>query len=225
MTTVINEKSRRSFIRKLMAATAATAVLASCKKDDPEKTIINLKTAIAAEAKARESYLAFSEQAEKELLFRLANMIRALAAAEDIHFKNHNNVLKKLGENEEKYDQTRELLPLNNTEENIQSAIVAETHEYEEMYPGFISTANKEDCGAAIDSFTWARFAEENHANELTRALLILQEVGNDKTLPSVWFVCPQCGGLFTRHFDKCLFCKLETDKQKYDPLKFISII
>ena len=214
---ILNEESRRSFIKKFAVA---SVVLASCKDDTPEKTIANLKEAVIAEANAKAKYVEFADRATKEGYRKVANLFNAVAAAESIHLKNHNAVLKKLGE-KEVIIQDVGLPTVNDTIANLEVAIAGETHEFKEMYPGFISTANKEECGAAVESFKWAISAEENHAMQFSLMLEIIKEGGTDEVLPKAWFVCPQCGGLFTQDFSKCLFCKAETDRQFYIPIIF----
>ena len=215
--TIFNEASRRSFLKKI-AAVATVFASPSCKKD-PKDTIANLKVAITAEININATYTAFSEKAKDEGYRNIANMFRAAAFAETIHANNHNAVLKKLGEQE--FRPTAVTPTVNSTQENLQTAIDGETYEYTEMYPGFLATAKKEDFGAAIDSFTWANLAEGNHASEFSEALRILQAIGSDEILPSKWFICEQCGGMFTNYFTKCLFCRAETDRQHYIPKVF----
>ena len=209
----ISGESRRSFLKKFTAGVTAVFVSSSCS-GDPEDTIANLKVAIACEINAAATYRAFSEKAREEGYRNLFNMFRAAAAAEDIHLKNHNDVLKKLCEPQYKPD--AEPKPVYSTEENLQTAINGETQEYTVMYPGFLSKAKKEDCKPAVKSFTWANLAEENHASEFIEALRILKESGSDDYLPSKWFVCPQCGGMFRINSTKCLFCRAEDARQYF---------
>lgn len=201
--------------------TAIIAVFASCSKD-PENTIVNLQTAIIGEINANAAYKAYQAKAEDEGYWKIANLFEAAAAAENIHVKNHKAVLKKLGEPEFVMTAALTKEPIvKSTAENLQNALAIENHEYEEVYPGFIRTAQKEKCGDAVDTFTWANLAEENHSGWFEEALDVLQKTESDKTFTSVWFVCAQCGGLFKNNFSKCRFCQAETEKQYFKPLVF----
>jgi len=200
---------------------AVVAVFASCSKE-PENTIVNLKVAITGEINTYATYSAFAKKADEEGYRYIANMFRAAAAAEDIHAKNHNDVLKKLGE--PVFNPTAETPTVNSTAENIQATVDGETSEYTETYPGFIAIAKKEKCEDAVRSFTLANLAEENHESLFSEALRILKEPGgSDKTVSSKWWVCTQCGGLFKAPFDKCLLCKADTDRQYFIPREFFA--
>ena len=218
--TILNKESRRSFLKKFSAAVAAVFV-SSCKDDDPKDTIINLKAAITAETNVNAIYTAYAAKAQDEGYRKISNMFRSAAYAEKIHAGNHNDVLKKLGEPE--FKPTAETPTVKSTVENLLTAIASETREYQEMYPSFIATAQKEKCGAAVDSFTWASFAEQNHAGEFSEALRILEEFESEATLPAKWFICKQCGGMFKGGFTKCGICRTDADRQHYIPEVFDS--
>jgi len=196
---------------------AVVAVFVSCS-DKHENTIANLKVAITRETNASKTYEAFAAKATEEGYRNISNMFRAVAAAEAIHIDNHNNVLKKLGEPE--FMPAAETPSVNSTEENIQAAINGEDNEYTVIYPGFIATAKKENCKDAVSSFTWANLAEKNHSEQFSEALKILRTTG-DRSTPSKWFVCAQCGGIFKISFTKCLICKADTDRQYFIPKVF----
>ena len=196
---------------------AVVAVFVSCS-DKHENTIANLKVAITGETETIAIYTAFSAKATEEGYRNIANVFRAVAAAEGIHVRNHNDVLKKLGEQE--YKPTAGTPTVNGTVENIQAAIDGETHEYTVKYPSLIATAKKEKCDAAVTSFTLAKLAEENHERQFTEMLIILREK-SDKEVPSKWFVCTQCGGIFTSPFQVCLLCKADTERQYFIPKVF----
>ena len=191
------------------------SVFASCK-DDNENTIANLKVAISGEINARAKYLAFADKADEENYRSVANMFRAAAAAENIHAKTHNDVLKKMGEPE--LTTTAVTPTVNSTSENLRTAIDIETQEYTMTYPGFIATAKKEKCNNAVETFELANLAEENHSKHFSTALTAIE---SGKTAPLVFFVCMRCGGLFTENFTKCRLCQKETDQQYYKPLVF----
>ena len=94
----------------------------------------NLAAAFAGESQANRKYLAFAKQAEAEKLPQVAKLFRAAAEAETIHAHTH---LRNMG-------------MIKTTAENLKSAIEGETHEFTEMYPGFISEAQDEKQSVAI---------------------------------------------------------------------------
>ena len=198
----------------LLVGVVAFFVSCSDKHDD---TVANLKVAIIGEINTYATYMAFAEKAEKDGYRNIANMFRAAAAAENIHARNHNDVLKKMGE-PEFIRPTAKTLTVNGTAENIQAALDGETHEFTVTYPGFIATAKKEKCDDAVRSFSLANLAEENHESQFSKAL----EEGNEN-VPSKWFVCTQCGGLFDEPFTKCRLCKTDSERQYFIPMEFVA--
>ena len=187
-------------------ATAA-AVAASCGNSHPEKTIENLKAAVIGETNASAKYQAFSAKASEEGFYNIARMFAAAAVAEDVHIKNHNAVLMKLGE--ESFHPVAEEPKVLGTADNIQSAVEGEHHENGVMYPNFITTATREKCASAVISFTWAKDAEAVHAKLYAETLDILMKAGADTTVLDVWYVCPKCGNLFNtiEGLNSCSLC------------------
>ena len=194
------------------------AVFVSCS-EKPDDTIANLKKAITGEVNSIAIYRAFSAKALEEGHKNIANVFRAVAVAEEIHLKNHNEVLKKMGESE--FHPTAETPTVNSSVENLHAAIDGETNEFAVLYPDFISTAKKGNFSDAERSFTLAKLAEENHAVRLSDVLNIILTTENDKTFPSKLFVCTECGGMFTAPFTRCLICKADAERQFYQPRMF----
>ena len=205
----------KRFFHMTILFVAVVSVFVSCKKEY-ESTIVNLKVSITHETNSRAKYLAFAEKAEEEGYKSIANMFRAVAKAESIHARSHNDVLIKLGELE--FTATAETPTVKSTIENLQAAIDDEKKEYTVTYPGFIATAKKEKCNNAIETFTLANLAEENHEMRFSE---VLKAIENKQTVPLVFFVCARCGGMFTNHFSKCGICQTDTERQYYVPLVF----
>ena len=61
--------------------------------------------------------------------------------------------------------------PIGTTEENLVSAIVGETHEYTDMYPGMAATARDEGFEEIADWFDTLAKAEKSHAGRFQKAL------------------------------------------------------
>ena len=107
----------------------------------------NLASAFAGESQANRRYLAFAKKAKEDGYPNLAKLFKAAAAAETVHAHNHLRVMGGIG----------------STVENVEEAISGETHEFKEMYPGFIATAKKAGESQAVWSFDVALQVEKVH--------------------------------------------------------------
>ena len=67
------------------------------KKEASYITYENLQTAYSKSIRHRYMYTLFVKQAEKERQKQIANLYRAIARSEDIHAKNHAQLLKSKG--------------------------------------------------------------------------------------------------------------------------------
>jgi len=179
----------------------------------PVKTIENLKAAYNGESTASAKYAAFAEKAKAEGFDTIAVMFLATSKAEAIHAANHLKVLEKLGETVAAPEIGKfEVLT---TAENLGDAINGETHEVDNMYPGYIETATEEKSTDAVKSFSWAVDTETKHQEFYQKALAALN-AGSESSLASKWFVCPVCGNAYDAGSltDACDFCM--TPKEKY---------
>ncbi|MBI2874417.1 MAG: rubrerythrin family protein [Firmicutes bacterium] len=150
-------------------------------------TTQNLKEAFAGESQANRRYLAFARKAEAEGMKGIARLFRAAAEAETIHALSHLQVLGEVG----------------STEDNLRAAASGETYEFEQMYPGFISTAKNEENGPAEKTFTYAMKAEMVHADLFRQAL---QRIGSGAE--PYYYVCGVCGHITdSEPADKCPIC------------------
>lgn len=136
----------------------------------------NLKNAFAGESQAHIKYVAFADKAEKENFPNVARLFRANSYAEQVHATNHLRTLSGIG----------------NTSENIKAAIEGETFEVEEMYPAYVSVAEKQQEKGAETMTKWALEAEKVHA-ELYKKALESVESGQDME-PKPIHVCQVCG-------------------------------
>jgi rubrerythrin len=136
----------------------------------------NLQEAFAGESQANRKYLAFAKKAEDDGMAQVAKLFRAAAEAETIHAHAH---LRVLG-------------GIKTTEENLKEAVAGEGHEFKEMYPGFLATAQKEGNKPAEFSFKNALAVEEIHHGLYSKALASVQS-GSDLPATAI-YVCPVCG-------------------------------
>ena len=146
--------------------------------------------AFAGESQANRKYSGFAEQADSEGFKNIARLFRAASEAEAIHAK---KLLKAMGS-------------LKTTKENIQGSISGETHEYTQMYPGFLAEAQAEKKSDYALVFTYAMKAEEVHAGLYKEAQNALNNK-MDMSNRTVW-LCPVCGNIFLGQApEKCTIC------------------
>ena len=139
-------------------------------------TTEDLQAAFAGESQANRKYLAFAAKAEKEGFSQVARLFRAVAEAETIHAHSHLKVLDGV----------------KGTAENLKAAMDGESYEFNEMYPGFIKTAEAEGNKKAVRSMTYAMEVEKIHHDLFKQALAAI-EGGADLESLSIYF-CPVCG-------------------------------
>lgn len=139
-------------------------------------TIDDLKEAFAGESQANRRYLAYGEQAAKDGFPGVAKLFRAVAAAETIHALAH---LRAMG-------------GVAGTVANLEDAMAGEKHEFTEMYPPMLATAQAEGNKAAARSMRFALEVEKVHYALFTEALAAVA-AGTDLAAVET-HVCPHCG-------------------------------
>ena len=128
------------------------------------KTVQNLKDAFAGESQANRRYLYFAKVADVEGYPDVAGLFRDTAEGETGHAHGHMDFLKPIGD-----PATGE--PFGDTEKNLKSAVIGETHEYTDMYPGMARTAREEGFAEIADWFETLAKAEKSHAGRFGQAL------------------------------------------------------
>jgi rubrerythrin len=146
----------------------------------------NLMEAFAGESQANRKYTAYAKQAEKEGKMNAAKLFRAASDAETLHALKHFEVAGKIGD----------------TAANLKDAVAGETHEYKDMYPGFVKTAEDEGNKAAVRTFTYAMKAEEVHARLYAEAL---ENMDNAEEV--FYYLCPVCGNIEKARPENCPIC------------------
>ncbi len=160
------------------------------------KTTKNLQDAFAGESQANRKYLAFAQKAEKEGFAQVAKLFRAVAEAETIHAHSHLRVLDGI----------------QSTAENLKGAMAGEKHEFTDMYPGFIKTAEKEGNKKAVNSMSNAMDVEKIHYDLFAQALKAI-ESGKDLESLEI-YVCPVCGHTEIGEApDRCPICNVKKEK------------
>ena len=164
------------------------------------KTNDNLAAAFAGESQANRKYLAYAEAAEKDGFAQVARLFRAVAAAETIHALAH----------------FRALGAVKGTGENLKDALAGEKHEFEEMYPDFVATAEAEGARQALMSLKYAMEVEKVHHGLFAEALAAV-ESGKDLSELTV-SVCATCGHTVLGDLpDQCPICKAKA--ARYEPV------
>lgn len=150
----------------------------------------NVIEAFAGESQANRKYANFADKAADEGFGNIARVFRAASEAEAYHAK---RLLKVDG-------------AIGTTAENLGSSVKGETHEFTEMYPGFIREAEAEKKSDAVLAFTYAMKAEQVHAGIYQEALAAVQ---SRRDLPDrKVLVCTVCGNIvFEKAPDKCPIC------------------
>jgi len=197
-------------MKKLIIIIIVIACVISCTNQPKSAqthatTIENLETAIIGETNASVKYALISNEALYQEQYGIAAMFAAASAAEAIHVKNHTLVLEELGGAIEVFPEHKFSGTL---EENIQNAIDGEIEEFTDMYPPMIATAKKDELVSALKTFTFAKKAEERHAQLYAESLGLLK-AGNSDEISKIWYVCPDCGNLFNNliGFEICAIC------------------
>ena len=134
------------------------------KLNKDHKTFKNLKDAFAGESQANCRYEYFAKQADVEGYPDVAGLFRDTAAGETGHAHGHLDYLRIVGD-----PATGD--PIGNTEKNLASAVVGETHEYQTMYPGFAKEAREEGFEDIADWFETLAKVEKSHAGRFAKAL------------------------------------------------------
>ena len=156
----------------------------------------NLAAAFAGESQANRKYLAFAQKAIEDGFPQVAKLFRAAAEAETVHAHAH---LRVMG-------------GVKSTIENLEEGIAGEAHEFKEMYPEFLATAQKEGNKPAEFTIKNALAVEEIHHSLYSKAL---EAVKGGADLPEAKiYVCSVCGNTVENDIpDTCPVCNVPRDK------------
>jgi rubrerythrin len=135
------------------------------------KTHDNLKAAFAGESQANRRYLYFAKEADVEGRPDIAGLFRDTAEGETGHAHGHLDFLKEVGD-----PATGE--PIGDSSKNLKSAVVGETYEYTQMYPGFAKQARDDGLAEIAEWFETLAKAEKSHAGRFQKGLQQVQAEG-----------------------------------------------
>lgn len=170
-------------------------------------TLDNLQAAFNGESNASARYAEFAKKAEAEGYLAIASLFRATSKAEEIHARNHAEVIRKMNAEPKAVIETT---VVKSTTENLLAAIDGEVYERDVMYPEFIKNARQNKESAAIRTFAFALETEAEHARLFQHAVKNLEQMRSART----WYVCQVCGyTVQTLNFVRCLVCGHSKDK------------
>jgi rubrerythrin len=179
------------------------------KMDAGNKTIENMQLAYKGEKTATAKYEAFSKKAEEESYHNIALLYNAVSTAENIHARNHKTVIEDAGAT------VPIIIPefkVKTTKENLFDDINGEAYEANTMYPDFLKNAEIADNQIAFLSLTYAMKTEQKHKYFFEQALGNINS-NTLNSLPSKYFVCPDCGNTYTNAPKHCDFSLTSRDE------------
>lgn len=128
----------------------------------------NLARAFARESQAHLTALWFAERADIDGQPEAAALFRSIAEGGIGHAHGHLEFLADVGD-------PATATPIGDTGENLAAAIVAQTHQYGELYPGFAKIAREEGFTDIADWFDTVARAERTSAALLSEGLETLR--------------------------------------------------
>jgi len=190
------------------ASSGSAAAITEPPSVEESVTLANLQTAYNGEMNAHVRYVAFAKEADQEGYAPVASLFRAAARAEEIHARNHEEVILGLGASPKA---NIEAVVPKSTHENLEAAITGEVYERDEMYPSFLRQARSERNQPAARTFHLAQKAETEHAALFTLALKDLERLRGEAV---TYYVCPVCGFTSAKaDGPRCPVCSNPTDR------------
>jgi len=164
------------------------ALIMELKGSQTEK---NLLTAFAGESQARNRYTYFASQGRKEGYEQIAAIFEETANQEKEHAKRE---FKFLQGGEVEITAAFPAGVIGNTLENLKAAAAGEHYEYNEMYPSFAKTADKEGFAEIAGVFRSIAIAEKRHEQRYLALAKNITEGFVFKRKKPVRWVCRNCG-------------------------------
>lgn len=149
---------------------------------------------------AKKKYEIFSKKAIEEKQPMIAKLFMTISKAEEIHINNHLKSLNKITNNQYKLEEiigskeSKLLVELNSTRDNLMNAMSGEMYEFKKMYKEYIKNAKKKDIYLAEFSFDLATKAEKVHSKLFRKYLKFLDKGRIIEEIPI--FLCKICGNV-----------------------------
>jgi len=162
------------------------------------KTIENLSKAFAGESQARNRYTMFSKVAKKEGYEQIAAIFLETADQEREHASKLFEYINEIKEGINVVNVETSVPNIySNTIDNLKSAIVGETDEFENMYPSFAQIAIEEGYTEIGNKLNLIAVAEKHHKERYEKLLKNLEEGKVFKKDKKVFWVCRECGFVY----------------------------
>ena len=160
-----------------------------------QETLKNLTKAFIGESQARNRYLMYAKVAKKEGYVLISEIFRETADQEKEHAETLFEFIQKLRKRTDSIEVEAEApLILGTTKDNLRSAIMGETYEYEKMYPDFAEIAQKEGFNKIAIRLRAIGRAEEHHAERYQKILNQVEAGTFFEKDEEVDWVCMECG-------------------------------
>jgi rubrerythrin len=130
----------------------AAVAMKESDKTTTGTTLDHLQEAFNGETNAHYRYLAFAAQADIEGFHQVASLFRATARAEEIHARNHSDVIRMIGAQPKS---KIEKPVVKSTRENLRIAMDGEIYERDKMYPPMIEEAKASKHPEAVRTFIY----------------------------------------------------------------------
>ncbi len=182
----------------ITAAGAIALLLGGCQKVEEGGndalagvTYDNVQTAYARESKMITMYSLFVDQARKERNTGAEALFTALKRSEEIHARNHIQLLLNAGRQAE--TPATEKIVVGTIPQTLKMALSSEEIEYGGMYPSLRIAAARERMGTAAEQFLLTERSDIRHAELLLDAINT-----NGKLKRAEYVLCPACGFVTT---------------------------
>lgn len=164
-----------------------------------KNTIENLTKAFIGESQARNRYAFSAKIAQKEGFEQVAEIFLITADNEREHakwlFRLINELKEKSNKNLDEIKVEAEApTVLDNTLENLKTAIAGENYEYTQMYPEFANIAEKEGFPEIAARLRAIAVAEKHHEERYKKLLKEVEGKTIFKKEKKVYWVCRKCG-------------------------------
>lgn len=162
-----------------------------------EKTIKNLIQSYVGECQARARYEYYAKIAKKEGYRKISEIFQTTANQEKSHAKRFFNHIQEIKNKNSSLNIQIEMEPelkLGDTLTNLEAAIMGETHEEENMYPGFAKIAREEGLDKIADRFEAIAIAEKHHKERFQKMLDEIKGNSFFKKEKKVYWACLECG-------------------------------
>jgi len=170
----------------------------------------NLMKMYNSESNANAKYLVFAKKAQKEGYLPIASLFKATARAEQVHFEQNAQKIKKLGGVPKAVINLPEI---KSTVENLKFSVKGETREQKEAIDELNTLTSKKNADPKLIGFAKGKLAVIN--NHLSLYKNALEKISKLKTNNQVeYFVCPVCGYVSDNlPKTECPVCKTPSSK------------